>query len=98
MATNMLLNHTGLGIDMVHTENEDLHCSGGLTIPHEVADGITKATLKDWRDYLQSELDLWEANPRNEMNPDGVWMHPDDVVGNKKYIMACNLIIDAFGG
>lgn len=69
-----------------------------LEISHETADAITRDNLKDWRDYLQSELDKWEANPKNEMNPDGYWMHPEDVVGNKKYIAACNLIIHAFGG
>ena len=67
-------------------------------IPQEAADSITVANLTEWRDYLQSELDQWEANPRNEMNPNGYWMHPEDVVGNKKYIAALNLIIKAFGG
>ena len=63
----------------------------------EVADGITVANLKDWSNYLQSELDAWEANPKNELNPNGVWTHPEDVVGNKKYIAACDLLIKAFG-
>jgi hypothetical protein len=70
----------------------------GLEISWEVANGITVATLIDWRDYLQSELDQWEANPKDELNPDGYWMHPEDVVGNKQYIRALNLIIPAFGG
>jgi hypothetical protein len=87
MVWNTLLNHIGLGTNMMKLE-----------ISQESADSITKDVLKDWRDYLQSELDQWAANPKNEMNPDGVWMHPDDVVGNTKYIAACNLIIDAFGG
>lgn len=69
-----------------------------LEIPMEVANGITKTTLIDWRNYLQSELDQWEANPKDELNPDGYWLHPEDVVGNMKYIRACNLIIGAFGG
>lgn len=67
-------------------------------IPQEAADAITRENLREWRDYLQSELDQWEANPKNEMNPDGYWLHPEDVVGNKKYITACNLLITAFGG
>ena len=67
-------------------------------IPQEAADAITKANLQEWRDYLQSELDEWRANPKDELNPDGVWMHPEDVVGNDKFIRACNLIINAFGG
>lgn len=87
MVWNKLLNHIGLGTNMMKLE-----------ISQESADSITKDVLKDWRDYLQSELNQWAANPKNEMNPDGVWMHPDDVVGNTKYIAACNLIIDAFGG
>lgn len=67
-------------------------------IPQEAADAITRENIRDWRNYLQSELDAWEANPKSELNPDGVWMHPEDVVGNKKYIVACNLLIHAFGG
>jgi hypothetical protein len=69
-----------------------------FTISQEAADSITRENLREWRDYLQSELDQWEANPKNEMNPDGYWLHPEDVVGNKKYIAACNLLIQAFGG
>ena len=69
-----------------------------FTISQEAADSITRDNLIEWRDYLQSELDQWEANPKNEMNPDGYWLHPEDVVGNKKYIAACNLLIKAFGG
>jgi hypothetical protein len=67
-------------------------------IPQEAADSITVANLTEWRDYLQSELNQWEANPQSEDNPNGFWMHPEDVVGNKKYIAACNLLIKAFGG
>ena len=33
--------------EVVKTENDHLHASGGLLIPYEVADGITLATLKD---------------------------------------------------
>ena len=86
MAWNILLKHIGLGADMK------------FKISQESADQITVDNLTQWRKYLQSELDQWAANPKNEMNPGGVWMHPDDVVGNTKYIMACTLIIDAFGG
>jgi hypothetical protein len=69
-----------------------------LTIPYEVSDGITLATLKDAREYLQSELDKWNANPKTEDNPDGYWLHPDDVVGNMQLIRAMNLLIDYYGG
>lgn len=69
-----------------------------LTIPFEVADGITKANLIEARRYLQSELDQWEANPRDEMNPTGYWLHPDDVVNNMKLTKAMDLLIKYYGG
>lgn len=69
-----------------------------LTIPTEVADGITRATLIDARKYLQSELDQWEANPKDENNPDGYWLHPEDLVINMKLIKAMDLIIGYYGG
>ena len=69
-----------------------------LTIPTEVADGITRATLIDARKYLQSELDQWEANPKDETNPDGYWLHPEDLVINMKLIKAMDLIIRYYGG
>lgn len=69
-----------------------------LTIPFEVADGITKANLIDGRNYLQSELDQWHANPKTEDNPDGYWLHPEDVVNNMNLIRAMNLLIDYYGG
>ena len=69
-----------------------------LTIPFEVADGITKANLIEAKNYLKSELAKWAENPKDELNPDGYWMHPDDVVGNGKLIRALSLIIDYYGG
>lgn len=84
--------------EVVKTENDNLYPSGGLRIPFEVAHGITKETLIDSRNYLQSELDEWKANPKDELNPDGYWLHPEDVVDNMKYIRAMNLLIDYFGG
>jgi hypothetical protein len=83
---------------LVKTENEHLHASGGLVIPHEVSDGITLASLIDSRDYLQSELDQWNANPKSEDNPTGYWLHPEDVVNNMNYIRAMNLLIGYYGG
>ena len=72
--------------------------NNAFLIPQEAADAITKANLADWRNYLQSELDKWRANPKDELNPDGYWLHPEDVVSNEKYIRACNMLINAFGG
>ena len=83
---------------MVKTENEQAFPSDGLKIPFEVAHGITLAALIDSRNYLQSELDQWEENPQDELNPEGYWMHPEDVVKNKMYIRALNVLIPYFGG
>lgn len=69
-----------------------------LTIPFEVADGITKANLIESRRYLQSELDQWEANPKDDNNPTGYWLHPEDVVLNKKLIKAMDLLINNYYG
>jgi hypothetical protein len=69
-----------------------------LTIPFEVADGITKANLIEARRYLQSELDQWEANPRDDNNPTGYWLHPEDVVLNTKLIKAMDLLINNYYG
>ena len=69
-----------------------------LTLPYEVSDGITLASLKNSRDYLQSELDQWNSNPKDELNPSGYWLHPDDVVNNMKLIRAMDVIIGYYGG
>jgi len=87
-----------LHMKQIKTENEHLFPTGGLTIPHEVSDGITLATLIESRDYLQSELDQWTANPKSNDNPDGYWLHPEDVVNNMNYIRAMNLLIGYYGG
>jgi hypothetical protein len=70
----------------------------GLQIPYEVADGITKATLIDHRNYLQSELDQWHENPKTEDNPTGYWLHPEDIARNYVLIRSMNDLIDFFGG
>lgn len=69
-----------------------------LTIPGEVADGITKATLINYRNYLQSENEQWLANPKSEDNPDGYWLHPEDVANNFVLIRSMNKLIAYFGG
>lgn len=83
---------------MVNTENQNMFPSGGLTIPYEVGHGITLHCLIDSRDYLQSELDQWTDNPKDETNPDGYWLHPEDVVINMKLIRSMNLLINYYGG
>ena len=70
----------------------------GITIPFEVADQITLASLTDHRDYLRSELDQWKANPKTDSNPSGYWLHPEDVVKNEILITHLDAIIDYYGG
>lgn len=64
----------------------------------ETCNNITRLTLTDSRDYMQSELDQWQDNPKDEDNPNGYWMHPEDVVANMKYIRQINSILEYFGG
>jgi hypothetical protein len=68
-----------------------------LELDGEIADGITVLNLINYRAYLKTELNLWKKNPRSETNPDGYWLHPEDVAGNIKAIEALNLIIKHFG-
>lgn len=69
-----------------------------LEIDSETANRITLLNLKDYQSYLKKELTQWKKNPRTETNPDGVWLHPEDVSGNMQAIEALNLIIKHFGG
>lgn len=65
-------------------------------IDGETADRITSLNLKDYRAHLKKELAQWKKNPRTESNPNGHWLHPDDVVGNIRAIEALDLIIKHF--
>jgi len=69
-----------------------------LGIDMETANNITRLTLTDYRDYLQSENDRWEANPKDEDNPNGYWLHPEDYSRNFKTVKRINKILDDFGG
>jgi len=69
-----------------------------IKIPSEVADGITKANLIDYRNYLVSENEQWLSNPKTEDNPDGYWLHPDDLANNFILIRSMNTLIKYFGG
>ena len=63
----------------------------GLTIPFEVADGITLATLQDQLSYLKEEL-------RAHLE-DGKYLHTEDAYNSQfKLIPALELLIDYFGG
>ena len=68
-----------------------------IELDGEVADGIALAVLKEQRAYLKKELAQWKKNPRTDSNPDGYWLHPEDVSGNIRVIEALNLVIKQFG-
>ena len=62
-----------------------------MTIPYEVADGITLATLKN--DYLQLTEEL------RKHKEEGKWMHPFDVENYQNNILpALKCLIDYYGG
>ena len=64
-----------------------------IELDGDTADRITAITLADYRAYLKKELRLWKKNPKTDSNPDGYWMHPEDVAGNIRRIEALDLII-----
>ena len=70
----------------------------GLELDMETANNITRLTLTDYRDYLQSENDRWGANPKDEDNPDGYWLHPQDYSRNFKTVRRINKLLEDFGG
>lgn len=70
----------------------------GLTLSWETADQITLASLINHRDYLKSELKQWKKNPKTDANPDGYWLHPEDVSKNQILIHHMDAIIDYYGG
>jgi hypothetical protein len=65
-------------------------------IDGETADRITSLNLKDYRAYLKKELKMWKSNPKSDTNPDGHWMHDEDVGINIRTIAALDLIISHF--
>ena len=67
-----------------------------IFIDGETADRITALTLRDYRAYLKKELKQWKANPKTDDNPDGYWLHPEDVAGNIRTISALDLIISHY--
>ena len=69
-----------------------------LAIDMETANNITRLNLTEYRDMMQSDLDQWNANPKDEDNPDGYWMHPEDVVHAMKQIKRINKVLNDFGG
>jgi len=65
----------------------------GLELDMETANNITRLTLTDYRDYLQSENDRWEANPKDDNR-----LHPEDYARNFKTVKRINKILDVIGG
>jgi len=65
-------------------------------IDGETADRITSLNLKDYRAYLKKELKQWKKNPKSDSNPDGYWLHPEDVGLNIQTIAALDLVISHF--
>ena len=70
----------------------------GFVIPFETADQIALASLRDHRAYLQYELDEWRKNPKTDANPDGFWLHPEDVSKNQILVHHMDAIINFYGG
>jgi len=68
-----------------------------IELDGEAADRITVLNLQDYRAYLKKELAQWKKNPKTDSNPDGYWLHPEDVSGNIRTIEALNLVIKHFG-
>jgi hypothetical protein len=69
---------------------------GPITLDSDAADRITLLNLKEYRSYLKKELSDWKKNPRTDTNPDGHWLHPEDVAGNTRLIEAMNTVIKYF--
>jgi hypothetical protein len=66
---------------------------GPITLDGEAADRITLLNLKEFRSHLKRELSDWKKNPRTDTNPDGYWLHPEDVTNNQLIINALNTVI-----
>ncbi len=70
---------------------------GPITLAGEAADRITVLNLKEFRSYLKKELRDWKKNPQSDANPNGYWLHPEDVGNNMRVIEALNLVLKQYG-
>jgi hypothetical protein len=52
--------------------------------------------LKEYRGYLKKELSEWKKNPKTDDNPNGYWLHPEDVVINTRVIEALTTVIKQY--
>ena len=71
---------------------------GPITLDGDAADRITVLTLKEQRSYLKKELAEWKKDPKTDANPNGVWLHPEDVSGNEIMVHHLDAVIKYFGG
>ena len=69
---------------------------GPITLDGEAADRITVLNSKEYRSYLKKEINDWKKNPKTEDNPNGYWLHPEDVGINLRVIEALNLVIKQY--
>lgn len=69
---------------------------GPITLDGDTADRITLLTLKEYRTYLKKELSEWKKNPKTDDNPNGRWMHPEDVVISTQVIEALTTVIKQY--
>ena len=70
---------------------------GPITLDSAAADRITVLTLKEQRSYLKEELKKWKKNPKTDANPNGYWLHPEDVSNNEIMIHHLDAVIKYFG-
>ena len=70
---------------------------GPITLDGEAADRITVLTLKEQQSYLKEELKKWKKNPKTDANPNGYWLHPEDVSNNEIMIHHLDAVIKYFG-
>ena len=71
---------------------------GPIILDGDTADRITVLALKEHRTFLKKELTEWKKNLRSDANPDGYWLHPEDVSGNEIMIHHLDAVIKYFGG
>jgi hypothetical protein len=69
-----------------------------IELDGDIADRIALLVLQEHRDLLQEQLTKWQKNPKSEANPQGYYLHPEDVTGNMQLVAALDLIIGYFGG
>lgn len=69
-----------------------------IEISDEAGDAFVVGVLKEHRKILNKELKQWRKNPKTDKNPNGKWMHPDDVVFNEQMVKRLEYVISYFGG